>query len=163
MQPVSEVMTHDVTVVSPQDSVQRAAQMMSEWNIGALPVCDGQRLVGMITDRDITIHSTASGQSPEQMHVADVMTDEVLWCYEDQSVGEVLQQMGEEQIRRIPVLDRNKQVVGMVSLGDLATRHAANTDATLEDISSPSEPNRPSADQAVRSHRTASDQADGRF
>lgn len=162
MQTISEIMTRDVTVISPDDSIQRAAQMMKDWNVGALPVCDGQRLVGMISDRDITIRATAAGQAPDQIKVADAMTAEVLWCFEDQTVGEVLQQMGDAQIRRIPVINRDKQLVGMVSLGDIATRHAADTDDTLEDISMPSEPNRASADE-IRLRRTQSDQADGRF
>jgi CBS domain-containing protein len=162
MQSISEIMTRDVTVISPQDSVRRAAQMMSDWNIGALPVCDGQRLVGMISDRDITIRATVTDQSSEQIQVGDIMTDEVLWCFEDQTVGEVLQQMGDAQIRRLPVVNRDMQLVGMVSLGDLATRHAADTDDTLEDISMPSEPNRATADE-IRLRRPQSDQADGRF
>lgn len=162
MQAISEIMTRDVTVISPQDTIQRAAQMMNEWDVGALPVCDGTNLIGMITDRDITIRAVAGGQPPDQVRVADVMTDDVLWCYEDQTVGEVLQQMGDEQIRRIPVLDRDKNLIGMVSLGDIAARHSADTDDTLEDISNPSEPNRPSSDE-VRLHRPQSDQAGGRF
>ncbi len=162
MQTISEIMTRDVTVVSPQDNIQRAAQMMREWNVGALPVCDGQKLIGMITDRDITIRATAGGRPPEEVRVEEVMTDEVMWCYEDQTVSEVLQQMGDSQIRRIPVVDRDKQLVGMVSLGDIATRHAADTDDTLEDISTPSEPNRQGTDE-TRLRRPSSDQAEGRF
>jgi putative phosphoribosyl transferase len=162
MEQISEVMTPDVTVVSPQDSIQQAAQIMRDRNIGALPVCDGQKLVGMVTDRDITIRATAGGQSPGQVRVEEVMTDDIYWCYEDQLVGEVLQQMGDSQIRRIPVVNRQKELVGVVSLGDLATRIKAHTDDTLEDISKPSEPVRQSADE-VRLRRPPSDQADGRF
>lgn len=162
MESISEVMTRDVTVVSPQDNIQRAAQLMRDLNVGALPVCDGQKLQGMITDRDITIRATAGGQSPDQVRVQEVMTDDILWCYEDQTVGEVLQHMGDSQIRRIPVVSRDKELVGMVSLGDIATRHAADTDDTLEEISKPSEPGRQSADE-MRLHRSSSDQAGGRF
>jgi putative phosphoribosyl transferase len=162
MESISEVMTRDVTVVSPQDSIQRAAQLMRDLNVGALPVCDGQKLQGMITDRDITIRATAGGQSPDQVKVQEVMTDDIMWCYEDQTVGEVLQHMGDSQIRRIPVVSRDKELVGMVSLGDIATRHAADTDDTLEEISKPSEPGRQSADE-VRLHRPSSDQAGGQF
>lgn len=147
MQAISEIMTRDVTVISPQDNVQRAAQMMRDWNVGALPVCDGKRLVGMITDRDIAIRATAGGQTPDQIRVDQVMSPDVLWCFDDQTVGEVLQHMGDAQIRRIPVVNRNKELVGMVSLGDVATRHPASTDDTLEDISTPSEPNRASRDE----------------
>lgn len=154
MEAISQVMTHDVTVISPQESVQRAAQMMRDWNVGSLPVCDGQRLVGMITDRDIAIRATADGRAPDQIRVEQVMTAEVLWCYEDQTVGEVLQHMGDSQVRRIPVVDRNKNLVGMVSLGDIATRHTASAEDALEKISTPSEPNRQSADELARQHQT---------
>jgi CBS domain-containing protein len=144
MQAISEIMTRDVTVVSPDDTVQLAAQIMSDQNIGALPVCDGKRLVGMLTDRDITVRAVAAGKSPANIQVADVMSGDVLWCFEDQTAGEVLQQMGDQQIRRIPVVSRNMELTGVVSLGDLATRQSESTDSTLEDISSPTPPNRPS-------------------
>jgi CBS domain-containing protein len=140
MTAISEVMTRDVTVVCPADSVRRAAQMMAEWNVGALPVCDGTRLVGMITDRDITVRSTANGKAPDATRVFEAMSDKVYWVFEDQRVGEALQEMGDEQIRRIPVVDRNMQLVGIVSLGDLVTRDTANVRDALEDISFPSEP-----------------------
>lgn len=141
MQSISEIMTRDVTVVSPTDTLQRAAQIMRDLNVGALPVCDGKRLLGMVTDRDITIRSAADGKAPSEAKVTDVMTEQVLWCYEDQTVGEVLQQMGDQQIRRVPVVDRDKNLVGVVSLGDLATRVDANTDKTLGKVSTPSAPN----------------------
>lgn len=157
MKAISEVMTREVAFVSPQDNVQRAALLMRDLNVDALPVCDGQRLVGMITDRDITIRTTAPGQ----VHVADAMTDEALWCYEDQTVGEVLQQMSDEQIRRIPVVSRDKELVGMVSLDDIATEEDASVDATVGEISSPSEPNHPSADEK-RKPGQRPDQSGGR-
>jgi CBS domain-containing protein len=152
MQAISEVMTRDVTVIRPDSNVQEAARMMRDWNIGAIPVCDGKRLVGMITDRDITIRSAAEGKSPADVQVSEVMSDQVLWCFEDQTVGEVLQQMGDQQIRRIPVVSRNMELTGVVSLGDLATRHEADTDSALEEISAPSAPNRPSADETRMRH-----------
>jgi CBS domain-containing protein len=152
MQAISEVMTRDVTVIRPDSNVQEAARMMRDWDIGAIPVCDGKRLVGMITDRDITIRSAAEGKSPADVQVSEVMSDQVLWCFEDQTVGEVLQQMGDQQIRRIPVVSRNMELTGVVSLGDLATRHEADTDSALEEISAPSAPNRPSADETRMRH-----------
>lgn len=142
MQPISEIMTRDVTVISPEDSLQQAAQIMRDLDVGAIPVCNGKRLLGMITDRDITIRSVADGKAPADVQVSDVMTDEVLWCFEDQTAGEVLQQMGDRQVRRIPVISRNMELVGIVSLGDLAIRDDADTDSTLEDISSPIPPTR---------------------
>ncbi|HYD95931.1 MAG TPA: CBS domain-containing protein [Noviherbaspirillum sp.] len=162
MQTIAEIMTRDPVVVSPQDTLQRAAQLMKDLNVGALPVCNGQKLVGMITDRDITIRASAAGQAPDQASVQDAMSDEVLWCYEDQTVGEVLQHMGDAQVRRIPVMSRDKDLVGMVALGDIAARHDADTDATLEEISTPSAPERQGGEE-VRLRRPPSDQADGRF
>lgn len=144
MQRISEVMTRDVRSVSPQETIRRAAQLMDELNVGALPVCDGQKLVGMVTDRDITVRGVAAGQSPDSAHVEDVMTGSVRWCFDDQTVDEVMQQMGDSQIRRVPVVNPDtKELIGIVSLGDLATKHSAQVDRTLEEISSPAEPNRP--------------------
>jgi CBS domain-containing protein len=137
---ISEVMTRDVTVVCPADSVQHAAQTMAQWNVGILPVCDGTRLVGMVTDRDITLRSTAAGKAPDTARVSEVMSDKVYWLFEDQRVGEALQEMGDMQIRRIPVVNRNMELVGIVALGDLATRDQTNVQDALEEISFPSEP-----------------------
>lgn len=152
MQPISEIMTHDVTVISPDDNVQKAAQLMRDWNIGSIPVCNGKRLVGMITDRDIAIRAVAAGTSPADAKVVDIMIDQVLWCYEDQTAGEVLQQMGDQQIRRIPVVNRNKELTGVVSLGDLATRMDVNTESALEDISSQRAQDRPSTGKQPSRH-----------
>ncbi|GIZ52738.1 CBS domain-containing protein [Noviherbaspirillum aridicola] len=152
MQAISEVMTRDVATVGPNDTLQQAAQLMRDWNIGAVPVCDGRRLVGMITDRDITIRATAEGRRPDEVQVSEIMSDEVLWCFEDQTVGEVLQQMGDRQIRRLPVVSRNMELAGMVALGDLATRADADTDSTFEDISAPQPPERPSTGKQPSRH-----------
>ena len=136
MQTIQDVMTRNVRSVSPEDSVRRAAQLMMELDVGAVPVCDGPKLVGMLTDRDITIRSTAQGQAPETTRVGDVMSTEVRTCYATQSVDEVLSEMGDEQIRRVPVVDQQSHtLVGIVSLGDIATRHAATTDKALGEIS----------------------------
>lgn len=151
MQSISEIMTQDVTVIAPTGNLQQAAQLMRDQDIGALPVCDGTRLVGMITDRDITIRAVAEGKSPGDVQVSEVMSDKVFWCYEDQSVEEVLQEMGDEQIRRIPVMSRDKRLVGVVSLGDLAVREAADMNDTLEEISQPSASRRPGT-EAGRPH-----------
>lgn len=143
MQTISEVMTRDVRSISPEETVRRAAQLMDELNVGALPVCDGDKLVGMITDRDITVRSTAAGQAPEKTRVGDVMSTDVRTCYASQSVDEVLGEMGDVQIRRVPVVDQaSHSLVGIVSLGDFATRNAGPTDKALEEISAPSEPDR---------------------
>ena len=144
MQSISEIMTRDVKVISPDDNLQQAAQIMRDLDIGAIPVCNGKRIVGMITDRDITIRSVAEGRMPADVRVSDVMTDKVLWCFEDQTVGEVLQQMGDQQVRRIPVVSRDMELTGVVSLGDLAIRDNADTDSALENISAGVPPNRTS-------------------
>ena len=146
MQTIADIMTRDVVSVSPQENLRRAAQLMDELNVGALPVCDGQRLVGMITDRDITVRATSAGQGPEDTRVAEVMTDKVRYCFEDQEVNEVMDQMADAQIRRIPVVDRDAHnVIGIVALGDVATKHSAEVDHTLERISTPSAPDRDQA------------------
>jgi CBS domain-containing protein len=145
MQVIQDVMTRDVQTISPHDSVRRAAQMMDDLNVGAIPVCDGQKLVGMITDRDITVRSTAAGQAPDDTLVREVMSIDVRICYTNQTVDEVLDQMSDTQIRRIPVVDeQTHQMVGIVSLGDMATKHSAGIDHALDEISTPSEPDRSS-------------------
>ncbi|WP_019140187.1 CBS domain-containing protein [Noviherbaspirillum massiliense] len=147
MQMVSQVMTRDVRFVSPQESLQRAAQMMDEMNVGALPVCDGDRLVGMVTDRDITIRGTAAGKAPQDCHVDEVMSSDVRWCFEDQSLDDVMQRMADTQIRRVPVVshDDAHRLIGIVSLGDVVTKASGrpeDVDRTMEKISTPSEPDR---------------------
>ena len=129
-------------VVRPDESLQRAAQVMDELNVGSLPVCDRTGLVGMITDRDITVRAMAAGL-PADTQVSDVMTDHARWCTGEQTVQEAMQQMADVQIRRLPVVDSEHQVVGIVSLGDLAMRHQGHVAAALRRISDPSMPDRP--------------------
>ena len=145
MQKISDFMTRNVQVVRPDESLQRAAQVMDELNVGSLPVCDKSGLVGIITDRDITVRATAAGLAPGATTVSDVMTDNARWCTTEQSVSEAMEQMADVQIRRLPVLDAERQVVGIVSLGDLATRHSGHVAAALRRISDPSMPDRPTA------------------
>lgn len=116
---ISEAMTRDVRMVRPDQTIREAAHLMAELDIGALPVEDSDRLVGMITDRDIAVRAVAEGHGADTM-VRDVMTAEVKYCFDDQSVEEVTQNMGEQRLRRLPVVDRNKRLVGILSLGDLA-------------------------------------------
>ncbi len=142
MQTIQEVMTRDVQTISTQDSVQRAAQLMDELNVGAIPVVDDGRLVGMITDRDITVRSVAVGQDPASTRVNDVMSTDVRTCTADQGVEDVLAQMADVQIRRVPVVDGNGQVIGIVSLGDVVTKAPVEVEQTLDEISTPSEPDR---------------------
>lgn len=128
-------------VVRPDESLQRAARVMDEFNVGSLPVCDSNGLVGMITDRDITVRATAAGL-PAHTLVSDVMTGPARWCTSGQSVQEAMAQMSDVQIRRLPVIDAERRVVGIVSLGDLATRHQGHVAAALRRISDPSRPGR---------------------
>lgn len=136
MQPISEVMTRDPEVIAPDASVQQAAQIMRDMNIGAVPVCDGRRLLGMVTDRDIAIRATARGIAPTYAKVADVMSKDISWAFDDQTPGEVLQQMGDQQLRRIAIVSRhNMELQGVVSLGDLAVRQPGPMRKTLDEIS----------------------------
>src|SRR5882724_1133542 len=119
---VSEVMTRDVECTSPSATIQDAAVKMKARNIGPLPVREKNKLVGMVTDRDISIRATAEGKSPSEVHVRDVMTPKVVHCYEDSLIEEAARMMQDQQIRRLVVINHNKQLVGIVSLGDLALK-----------------------------------------
>jgi CBS domain-containing protein len=123
---VSEVMTRDVKLVSPRQSICDAARMMAECDAGALPVGDDDRLVGVVTDRDIAIRAVAENKGPDTP-VAEVMTHQVLYCFEDESVDHVAQNMGDQQVRRLPVVNRDKRLVGIVSIGDLSRKAKPNT------------------------------------
>jgi CBS domain-containing protein len=142
MKKVAAVMTRDVAVLAPIDTVQHAAQLMEQLNVGIVPVCEGARLVGVITDRDITVRVTAVGGAAAETAVSGAMSTKVCWCTEDQDVDAVLAEMGATQIRRIPVVDSAQNLVGIVSLGDIATRATTETGGTLRQISSPSQPHR---------------------
>jgi CBS domain-containing protein len=117
---VSEIMTRDVCIASPDQRLRDVAAEMEKRDIGVLPVGHNDRLVGMITDRDIAVRGISHGLGPEA-RVRDVMSAEVKYCFEDDDVEDVGQNMADEQIRRLPVLSRQKRLVGIVSLGDLAT------------------------------------------
>ncbi len=133
---ISQIMTRGVRAVTPHDSVIRAAQAMDELNVGALPVCDDERVVGMLTDRDIAVRGVAQGLADQDAKVHEIMTRDVKWCMADEPVENVLQVMSIHQIRRMPVVDRQHQLVGMVSLGDIATQvDGAQVAKTLSEIS----------------------------
>ncbi len=116
---ISEVMTRDVRIASPDDTLADAARVMAALDCGVLPVSNSERLIGMITDRDIAIRGVAEGLGPDAT-VADVMTDDVKYCFEDDDCDDVARNMGEIQLRRLPVVSRDKRLVGIVSIGDLA-------------------------------------------
>jgi CBS domain-containing protein len=141
---LKDVMTRGVTVVPPEATVQDAALKMKQLDIGPLPVCDGERLVGMLTDRDITVRAVAEGRDPITTPVREVMTPEVAYCFEDQDVAEARRIMAERQLRRLPVLNRNKWLVGIVALGDLAVDAGDPQQAgeALKEVSEPAAPKR---------------------
>jgi CBS domain-containing protein len=141
---VCEIMTRKVETVAPDASLQQAAQTMEAIGIGSLPVCDGRRLVGMITDRDIVVRGVATGRSPVDMLVRDCMTDDISYAFEEEDAEEVLARMRVLQVRRLAVLDKAKDLVGIVSLGDIATEpRAADLREVGEAIAEISEPSRP--------------------
>jgi CBS domain-containing protein len=139
-----EIMTQDVEVISPEATVKDAAKKMQQLDVGPLPVCDGERLLGMLTDRDITIRVVAEGANPATKKVRETMTPGMVYCFEDQDVKEAARLMEQHQIRRLPVVNRDKRLVGIVSLGDLAvgTRDEKLTGKVLEQVSEPAAPNR---------------------
>lgn len=151
---ISDIMTRNVRVVSPDRTVQEAARLMDEMNVGVLPVCDGRRLRGMITDRDITVRATAAGLPPDTTRVRDIMTDNVWWCFADDDVGHIVQLMSDHQIRRLPVIDRDKHLIGIVALGDLATDTGDEASQALTRISTPSEPDRTGTPTGQRADQT---------
>lgn len=141
---IKDLMTKGVEVIRPDDTLQQAAQKMKTIDVGPLPVCDGQRLLGMITDRDIIVRATAEGRDPKTTPVREAMTPDVVYAFEDQDIDEAAQLMKERQLRRLVVLDRNKKLVGILSLGDIAAdaRDDKMTGEVLEKVSEPSEPAR---------------------
>jgi CBS domain-containing protein len=137
-------MTRDVETVPPDASLQKAAEAMEAMGVGSLPVCDGRRLVGTLTDRDIVVRGVATGRSPVEMLVRDCMTEDISYAFEEEDAEEVLARMKTLQIRRLAVLDKEKNLVGIVSLGDIATEpRAANSREVGEAIAEISEPSRP--------------------
>jgi CBS domain-containing protein len=135
---VSNVMTKNIRLVSPDQTLRDAARMMSEEDVGALPVADNDRLVGMVTDRDIAIRGVGEGMAAEAK-VRQVMTEQVKYCFEDEDLAHVSQNMASLQMRRLPVMNRDKRLVGIVSLGDLAVASKAKSQAAqaLHGISQP--------------------------
>jgi CBS domain-containing protein len=131
---ISEVMTRDVRIASPDDTLESAAQLMEEQDFGSLPVAENDRLVGMLTDRDITIRAVARGLIPQESTVREVMSAEVKYVFDDESVRDVATSMGDLQVRRLPVLNRDKRLVGIVSLGDLALTKPTSAGDALQAI-----------------------------
>ena len=132
---IRDVMTKDAMLCNPNDPIRKAAQLMKECDCGIVPVTDGDRLVGMLTDRDIAVRCIAEGKGAD-CKVGEAMTREVKYCFEDEDIGHVAENMGEIQVRRLPVMDRNKRLVGIVSLADL-TREQPDTAQALYNVVQP--------------------------
>ncbi len=125
---LKDIMTRDVEVAKPDDSLRDAAMKMRARDVGFLPVCDGERLVGTLSDRDITVHATAEGKDPKKTRVKDVARTDVYWCFDDQNVDDAAKMMKEKQVRRLMVIDHHdKKLAGIISLGDLATKSSSKT------------------------------------
>jgi CBS domain-containing protein len=134
---VRDTMSSEVQLCTPDDTLKDAAEAMAALGLGLLPVTDNERLVGMISDRDIAIRGVGMGRGPDS-RVGDVMTLEVKYCYEDQELDEVTANMGDIQVRRLPVVSRDKRLVGIIALGDIARAQQSNgTGEALSQISRP--------------------------
>jgi CBS domain-containing protein len=131
---VSEIMSHNVAIASPGDALQTVASLMCSANCGIVPIGENDRLVGMVTDRDITTRAVARGVDPVDCRVSEVMSTDIKFVYADETLDDVARNMGTLGIRRLPVLDRNKRLVGIVSLGDMAIARADKAGAALEKI-----------------------------
>lgn len=141
---VCEIMTRDVETIAPDASIQQAASAMEQRGVGSLPVCQGRRLLGAITDRDIVVRGVATGASPLDMQVRDCMSEDIAYAYEDEDTEAVLARMRVLQLRRLAILDREKNLVGIVALGDIASEPDAATSQhvgeAMAEISDPSQP-----------------------
>jgi CBS-domain-containing membrane protein len=139
---ISEVMTREVKVASPDDTLQYVARVMEDEDFGSLPVAENDRLVGMLTDRDIAIRAVAHGLRPQDSKVREIMSTDVRYVHDDESVLEVARIMGDLHVRRLPVLDRERRLVGIVSLGDLARSKPISAGDALQSIAdAPSDQN----------------------
>jgi CBS domain-containing protein len=145
MTTVADVMTRGVRSMGPQDPVTLAARVMDELNVGVIPVCENDKVIGMVTDRDIVVRGVAQEADTRSMKLVDVMSTDVRCAHEDDDIDEVLGTMAHTQIRRMPVVDRKEHLVGIISLGDIAAKDPEDEQdiaLSLGDISSPAEPDR---------------------
>lgn len=139
---VRDIMTHRVSDIAPDATLHDAAKAMQVQDVGALPVCKDNKLIGLITDRDITVRAVAEGCNPDATRVKDAMTPELIYCYDDETVEAAVKVMEARQIRRLPVMDHQQRLVGIVSLGDIATRQPSEqlSSEILEQVSLPKSP-----------------------
>jgi CBS domain-containing protein len=151
MTTVADVMTRGVRSMTPQDTVVLAAQAMDELNVGVIPVCEGEKLVGMVTDRDIVVRGVAQQADTKTMKLGDVMSTNVRCAKEDEDVDDVLTQMAQTQIRRMPVVDGQERLVGIITIGDIASKDPddeLDVATSLGDISEPAQPDRSNQSKA---------------
>ncbi|HET7886767.1 MAG TPA: CBS domain-containing protein [Bradyrhizobium sp.] len=134
---VCDAMTIEVQLCTPEDTLRDAAEAMMALDVGLLPITDNERLVGMITDRDIVVRGVAMGRGPDAL-VRDIMTNDVKYCFDDQELDEVTRNMGELRVRRLPVVNRDKQLVGIIALGDIV--RSAPGDGTVNALRRISQP-----------------------
>ena len=140
MKQIKQAMNDEVKLIHPQDTILDAAKVMKEFDIGFMPVVEGERVVGAITDRDICVRGTAENKNPNKDRVGDIMTHEVLSCYEDQPIDEVAHVMKEDKVRRVIVLNRDNKLTGVVSMGDLAGHTAVDVSGeVLRQVTTPGE------------------------
>lgn len=139
---LSEIMTTRPEVIQPDTVLQEAARLMRDLDVGAIPVCSGKRLEGMLTDRDITVRATAEGLDPRSTSAREVMTADVIHCYEDQNEEEAADIMERYQLRRLAIVNRDKQLTGIISIGDLSVKTGRDRLAgdTLAGVSQPAQP-----------------------
>lgn len=136
---VSEAMTRDVRLAQPGQTIRDAARIMADIDAGAVPVSENDRLVGMITDRDIAVRAVAAGKGPDTP-VREVMSQDVKYCYDDEDLEHVAKNMGDIRVRRLPVVNRDKRLVGIVSLGDLAQKGERAAGKAVKGVSQPGGP-----------------------
>ncbi len=135
---IKDIMSRDVHIVNPDDTLQDAAKQMRSYDVGFLPVVNGAKLVGALTDRDIAVRAVADGKDPKKTKVKDVANMDVAWCYDDQSPDDAAKAMKDKEVRRIMVIDHeSKQLVGVVSVGDLATKESSKTSGSVMEKTGP--------------------------
>jgi CBS domain-containing protein len=145
---VNEAMSSDVRIARPSQTIKEAARMMAQIDAGALPVGENDKLVGIITDRDIAVRAVAAGKGPDTP-VREVMSPEARYCFADEDIDDVARQMGELKVRRLPVLNREKRLVGIISLGDVSLATADPAGEALSSISEPGGAHSQSGDRAA--------------
>jgi CBS domain-containing protein len=131
---VSEIMSTDVECVSPDEDLRSLATTMKTLDVGFIPICENERLVGTVTDRDIVIRGVAEGCDINECRARDVMTKDIVWCFEDEDVSAIARKMQENEVRRMLILNRDKRLVGVVSLGDVSKVQEQTSGHTLKEI-----------------------------